>query len=224
MKMPATDKARVVRPVARPRAGFVLAAGAVVMVSAALLPAGIDGRPVPPFSWVSWSVVLAASLVMLYRASGGLARTARHLLWLLPPVLMLTLPATVFAAAGRRGHVALALILRSLCAAAAGIATVTHLGPAGVVAGLAALRVPPRLVEIVHAMLVSLAAIVRQVAGMQRARAARRIGPAPWSALAAAPVETLRGFGRLVGALLLRSLERAEALERARRARQGADA
>jgi cobalt/nickel transport system permease protein len=210
-------------PTVRP--GFVLAAGAVVVVSAALLPAGIDGRPVPPFSWVSWSVVLAASLFVLYRASGGLARTTRHLLWLLPPVLMLTLPATVFAAAGRRGSSALAcaLILRALCAAAAGIATVTHLGPAGVVAGLAALRLPPRLVEIVHAMLVSLAAIVRQATGMQRARAARRIGPAPWPALAAAPIDTLRGFGRLVGALLLRALERAEALERARRARQGAD-
>jgi len=211
-------------PSARP--GFVLVAGAVVVVCAALLPAGIDGRPVPPCSWVSWSVVLVAALVMLDLASGGLARTARRLLWLLPPVLMLTLPATIFAVAGGRGQttVALALILRSSCAAAAGIATVTHLGPAGVVEGLAALRVPSRLVEIVHAMLVSLAAIVRQVAGMQRARAARRIGPAPWSALAAAPIETLRDFGRLVGALLLRALERAHALERARRARQGTDA
>jgi energy-coupling factor transporter transmembrane protein EcfT len=161
---------------------------------------------------------------MLYRASGSLARTTRHLLWLLPPVLLLTLPATVFAAAGRRGPVALALIARSLCAAAAGVATVAHLGPSGIVEGLGTLRVPPRLVEIVHAMLVSLAAIVRQVAGMQRARAARRTGPAPWPALAAAPFEALRGFGRLIGALFLRSLERAHALERARRARDGADA
>jgi len=222
--MPPTDSMGGVRLPGRPGPGFVLAAGAVVVMAAALLPAGLDGRPVPPFSWVSWTVVLLASLVMLYRASGGLARTALHLMLLLPPVLMLTLPATVFAATGRRGHIALALILRSLCAASAGIATVTHLGPAGLVAGLAALRVPPRLVEIVHAMLVSLAAIVRQVAGMQRARAARRIGPAPWPALAAAPIETLRGFGGLVGALLLRALERAEALERARRARQGIDA
>jgi energy-coupling factor transporter transmembrane protein EcfT len=39
-----------------------------------------------------------------------------------------------------------------------------------------------------------------------------------------APRETLRGFGRLTGALLLRSVERAESLERARRARGGLDA
>jgi energy-coupling factor transporter transmembrane protein EcfT len=120
--------------------------------------------------------------------------------------------------------VALALLVRALAAAAAGVATVAHLGPTGVVMGLRHLRVPARLVEIVHAMLVSLAAIVRQVAGMQRARAARRTGPAPWPALLAAPAGTLRGFGRLIGALFLRSIERAEMLERARRARGGVDA
>ena len=38
----------------------------------------------------------------------------------------------------------------------------------------------------------------------------------------ASPAETVRGFGRLVAALLLRSLERAEAVEQARRARGGA--
>jgi energy-coupling factor transporter transmembrane protein EcfT len=40
--------------------------------------------------------------------------------------------------------------------------------------------------------------------------------------VAAEPVETVRGFGRLVASLLLRSLERAEAVETARRARGGA--
>jgi energy-coupling factor transporter transmembrane protein EcfT len=35
----------------------------------------------------------------------------------------------------------------------------------------------------------------------------------------AAPRETVEGYGRLIAALLLRSLERAEALDRARRAR-----
>jgi energy-coupling factor transporter transmembrane protein EcfT len=108
-----------------------------------------------------------------------------------------------------------------MAAAAAGLATVAILGPAGLIAGLRSLHVPSRLLEIVHAMLVSLNAIVRQVAGMLRARAARRTGPAPWSTLVVAPIETLRGFGRLVGALLLRSMERAESTERARRARGG---
>jgi energy-coupling factor transporter transmembrane protein EcfT len=54
---------------------------------------------------------------------------------------------------------------------------------------------------------------------MLRARAARRGGGGAWSALARSPRGTLRGFGRLVAALLLRSLERAESLERARDAR-----
>jgi cobalt/nickel transport system permease protein len=207
-----------------PGPGLALAAGLAVVVAAAVLPAGIDGRSVPGYCWVAWAVVLAASLVALRRARGGVAAAARALTWLLPPVLLLTLPAVVFAAAGQRGQVALALVLRSLSAATAGLATVAHLGPAGIVAGLRRLRVPARLVEIVHAMLVSLAAIMRQVASMQRARAARRTGRAPWPALFQAPAGMLRGFGRLIGALFLRSIERAEALERARRARGGADA
>jgi energy-coupling factor transporter transmembrane protein EcfT len=87
------------------------------------------------------------------------------------------------------------------------------------IAGLRALRLPGRFVDVVHAMLVGLAAIVRQVADMLRARTARGTGHAPWASLVLAPGETLRGFGRITAALLLRSLERAEALERARRAR-----
>ena len=72
---------------------------------------------------------------------------------------------------------------------------------------------------VVHAMLVSLSAIVRHVTGMLRATTARGTGHAPWTGLVRAPGETVRGFSRINSALLLRSLERAEALERARRAR-----
>ncbi len=210
------------RPIARP--GAVLAAGLLVVVCAALLPAGLDGRRVPASSWISWTVVLIGSLAVLYAANASVVKAVRGMAWLLPTVLLLTLPAVAFAAGGRGAGVALALVLRALTAATAGLATVTALGPCGLVHGLRSLRVPSRLVEIVHAMLVGLAAIGRQVSGMLRARAARRTSHAPWSALAAAPIETLRGFGRLIGALLLRSIERAESLERARRARGGLDA
>jgi energy-coupling factor transporter transmembrane protein EcfT len=143
--------------------------------------------------------------------------------WLLAPILLITIPAGVFAGGGRGAWVAMALVARALSAATAALATVTYLGPSGTVAGLRALRVPKHLVEVVHAMLVSLGAIARQVAGMQRARSARRARATPWASLASAPFETLRAFGGLAGALLLRVMERAESLERARRARGGAD-
>lgn len=210
------------RPIARP--GAVLASGLAVMVCTALLPAGLGGGRVPILNWVSWTVVLTSSLATLFSVSDGFTGALRRLTWLLPPVLLLTLPVAVFAAGGRGSGVAAALVLRSLTAAAAGLATVAVLGPSGSIAGLRSLRVPSRLVEIAHAMLVSLAAIVRQVSGMMRSRAARRATPAPWSALALTPIATLRGFGRLVGAVFLRSVERAEALERSRDARGGGDA
>ena len=57
---------------------------------------------------------------------------------------------------------------------------------------------------------------------MLRAREARRPAFGAWSDLVFAPADTVRGFGRLVASLLLRSLERAEAIEQARRARGGA--
>ena len=209
------------RPIAKP--GPILAVGLLAVVCAALLPAGLADRQVPAWSWISWAVVLVSSLSVLYVVNRSIVRAMRSLAWLLPPVLLLTLPAVVFAAGGRGATVALALVLRSLAAATAGLATVAALGPSGLVQGLRSLRVPSRLVEVVHAMLASLAAIVRQVSGMLRARMARRPSHAPWSALGVAPIETLRGFGRLVGALLLRSIERAETLERARRARGGPD-
>ncbi len=198
---------------------LALALGLAAIVVAALLPAGLDGGRVPPASWICWSAILAAALLVLKIAEHDLGKTLRSLGWLLPPVLLLTLPIVFFAAAESRGMIALALIVRAMAAAGAAVATVTILGPTGILAGLRSLHVPERLLEATHAMLVALTGIVRQVRGMLRARAARRPSSAPWASLARSPLETSKGFGRLIGALLLRSVERAEALERARRAR-----
>jgi energy-coupling factor transporter transmembrane protein EcfT len=106
-----------------------------------------------------------------------------------------------------------------LSAALIGLAAVTCLGPAGFIAGLTSLGLPQRLVAIAHGMLVSMSAILRQASGMLRAREARGVGAGPWRPLLGSPVQTQRWVGRLIGALLLRSVERAEALDRARRAR-----
>jgi energy-coupling factor transporter transmembrane protein EcfT len=170
-----------------------------------------------------WTLVIVASFAVTSYATGSPVLALRRFRWLLPAVVLLTLPLAV-AAAFRVGPQAVAaLLLRSFAAATAGVATISALGPSGLVTGLRALRVPARLCETVEAMLVSLTAIARQVAGMMRARAARRGRRAPWASLVAAPVETLRGFGRLVAAVLLRAIERAELLEAARRARGGGD-
>ena len=210
------------RHIARP--GAALAFGLAVVVSAALLPAGQDGKTVPATVWIWWGLVIVGSFAVASVATGSFVLALRRFRWLLPAVVLLTLPLAVFAAF-RLGTLAVAaLLLRSFAAATAGVATVTALGPSGLVLGLRALHVPARLVETVEAMLVSLTAIARQVAGTMRARAARRGRRAPWASLATAPVETLRGFGRLVAAVLLRAIERAESLEQARRARGGGDA
>jgi energy-coupling factor transporter transmembrane protein EcfT len=201
------------------RPGTVLAAGLAVVVLAATAPAGVHGKPVPLWSWIVWSTVLAASVLLIRSKRGGLVLAARQLAPLLPTVALLTLPAVVFAAAEGGAIVGYALLARSMAAAAAGLATVTYLGPVDVVAGLRALGLPSRWVEVVRAMLISVTAIVRRVTQMLRARTARGTGRAPWSSVLATPVETSRGFGRITAALLLRSLERAEALERARRVR-----
>jgi energy-coupling factor transporter transmembrane protein EcfT len=199
--------------------GLVLAAGLAVVALAATAPAGIDGRPVPASSWAVWIVVPAVSLVGLRWKRGGFLVGARQLAPLLPAVALLTLPAVAFAAASHGAMVGLALFARALATATAGSVTVASLGPVGLIAGLRLLLVPGRLVDVLHATLVSLTAITRQVAEMLRATAARGTGHAPWSAVSVAPRATLRGFGRIVAGLLLRSLERAEALERARGAR-----
>jgi energy-coupling factor transporter transmembrane protein EcfT len=199
--------------------GLVLAAGVAVVVIAATAPAGLHGRPVPAWSWIVWGVVPFAAIALLRSKRGGLMIAARQLALLLPTVLMLTLPAVLFASASGGTVVGLALLARAVATAAAGLATVTYLGPVELIAGLRALRLPERFVDVVHAMLVGLAAVVRQVTEMLRARTARGTGHAPWSGLISSPGDTLRGFGRITAALLLRSLERAESLERARRAR-----
>jgi energy-coupling factor transporter transmembrane protein EcfT len=199
--------------------GLVLAVGLAVVALAATAPAGLHGRPVPAWSWIVWIVVLIASVALLRSKRGGLVVAARQLALLLPTVVLLTLPVVLFAAAFGGAVVGAALLARAFATTAAGLATVIYLGPVELIAGLRALRLPERFVDVVHAMLVGLAAIVRQVAEMLRARTARGTGDAPWSSLVVAPVETLRGFGRTAAVLLLRSLERAEALERARRAR-----
>ena len=72
------------------RPGLVLAASA---------PAGIHGRPVPAASWIVWSTVPIAAGWVLRSKRGGVAVAARQLALLLPTVMLLTLPAVLFAAA-----------------------------------------------------------------------------------------------------------------------------
>jgi energy-coupling factor transporter transmembrane protein EcfT len=203
---------------------IVLVGGLGLVLLAALTPAGVSGAPVPGWAWLVWVVVFAAALAMFRAAGWLLAEALRRVTWLLPFVAVLAVPAGVAVAPGQRAVVTLALAARALAAAAAGSALAVLLGPAGMVRALGALRVPSRLVAIVHSTLVSLAVVTRQLRQMLRAREARRPRVGAWSAVAARPVETIRGFGRLIATLLLRSLERAEALERARRARGGSDA
>lgn len=207
----------------RARPGAVLATGLTAMVAVALMPAGVHGERVSALSFAVWALATLAAVVVLRVAVGHVAGVLRRMLWLVPPVVLLTLPAVYFALHDDAWTLGVALAARSLCAATVGLATVTLLGPAGVVAGSRALRVPDRLVEIAHGMLVSMSAIVRQASAMLRAREARGAGAGPWRPLVAAPTQTPRWVGRLVVALLLRAVERAEALDRARRAR-GLDA
>ena len=103
-----------------------------------------------------------------------------------------------------------------------GTAVATRLGPSGLVAPPAISGCRARLVDVFEAMLASLTIVLRQIRAMLRAREARRPGFGALSDLVWSPAETTRGFGRLVASLLLRSLERAEAVEQARRARGGA--
>lgn len=203
------------------RAGPVLAAGLALVLAAALAPAGLHGRPVPAWSWAIWAAVFAAAVV-IFRRAGLVARDAlRRVSWLLPAVALLTVPAAILAPAGSRLLVALALAARAVSAASLGAAIATWLGPSGLARAVRQWRVPDRLADVFEATLASLTLVLRQVGAMLRAREARRPGFGAWSDLLYAPAETLRGFGRLVASLLLRSLERAEAIEQARRARGG---
>jgi energy-coupling factor transporter transmembrane protein EcfT len=194
----------------------------VSVAGAALAPAGLRGSDIPPWSWVVWAVVLGVGVLAFAGAGSTAAQLGRRVTWLLPFVAALSLPAALFAPPGRRAVVALALGVRAIAASTAVAGTALRLGPSGLVSGVRGLRVPARLADVLEASLVSLEAIVEQSRAMLRAREARRSVPGPWGSLTREPLDTLVGFGRFAGALLLRTIERAEAVERARRAR-GAD-
>ena len=210
------------RHTARP--GTALAAGLAASVIAAVAPAGLAGGSVPVTSFAIWGTVLVCSVVVMRSSEGSLSPAIRRIVWLLVPVLLLGVTASLLVPRERRLAVGAALLLRSLASASAAIATVAALGPGGIIRGLRALMAPALLVDVLHAMLVALTAVARQIAAMQRSRSARRARSAPLAALVTSPVQSVTGFGRIAGALFLRSVERAEALERARRARGGGGA
>ena len=218
--MPHTGKRTGRRTGRRP--GLVLAAGLALVLAAALAPAGLHGRPVPPWSWAVWAAVFAAAILVFHRAGLVLREALRRVTWLLPAVAVLTVPAAVFAPAGSRLAIALALCARAVSAASMGAAVAALLGPSGLARAVRQWHTPQRLADVFEATLASLTLVLRQVRAMLRAREARRPAFGAWSDLAVAPADTVKGFGRLVAALLLRSLERAEAIEQARRARGGA--
>ncbi len=205
----------------RPAGTLVIGLGLVL--AAALTPAGLAGQPLPAWAWLVWLSVFAIALAVFRLAGRLLPEALRRVAWLLPFVIALAVPAGLASPPGRRGLVAAALVARAVSAATAAAAVSTLLGPAGIVRALRQLHLPSRLVAIIEATLASLTLVTVQVGRMLRAREARRPGPGAWAALARRPLETAQGFGRLVAALLLRSLERAEALEQARRARGGTE-
>jgi energy-coupling factor transporter transmembrane protein EcfT len=205
------------------RPAVALAIGLGLVLVAALTPAGLAAQDVPAWAWFIWIGVFALGLAMFRSAGWLLPEALRRVVWLLPFVVVLAVPAGLASPVGRRSLVMVALAARALSAATAGAGLAVVLGPTGLVRGLRQLHTPTRLVAIVEATLASLSVVTRQVTHMLRAREARRPHFGAWSALASKPVETVRGFGRLVAALLLRSLERAEALEQARRARGGTE-
>jgi len=202
--------------------GQILGAGLLLTVLAALAPAGLTHRAVPAWSWGAWGLAFASG-VMAFRLAGSTPpQLLRRLSWLLPFVLVLAVPAALLAPPGRRLATAAALAARALGATTAAAGVAFLLGPLGLVRGARALGVPARLVDVLEAALCSLVSMLEQARAMLRAREARRTTFGPWGSLLLEPGSTVRGFGRFAGALLLRTLERAEALERARLAR-GAD-
>jgi len=208
--------------VTRSRPGPVLGAGLALTVLAALAPAGLTRPTVPAWSWGAWGLAFVGGAVAFRLAGSTLPQLARRLLWLLPFVLVLALPAALLVPPGRRLATAATLAARALAATTAAAGAAFLLGPLGLVRGARALGVPARLADVLEAALSSLFAMIDQARAMLRAREARRTTHGPGGSLLTEPASTLRGFGRFAGALLLRTLERAEALERARLAR-GAD-
>jgi hypothetical protein len=72
---------------------------------------------------------------------------------------------------------------------------------------------------VLEAALVALAGMLDRARAMLCAREARRAEHGAWAFALREPASSLRGFGRFFAALLLRTLERAEAQERARLSR-----
>jgi hypothetical protein len=200
-------------------AAALLAAGLAITALAALSPAGLRGGPVPAASWLVWLGALGAGALCFRRAGSTLPQLARRAAWLLPVVLALALPAALLAPAGQRRAAAAALVTRALAASLAAAGTAFLLGPLGIVRGARALGAPALMVAVLEDALVGLSALVERARRMLRAREARRTGQGAWGLLLREPRATLRGFGRFGGALLLRTLERAEAQQRARLAR-----
>jgi cobalt/nickel transport system permease protein len=201
------------------RPGLVLALSLIVVLAAATAPAGLGGLPVPAASWILWGSLLCVSIAALAAAGIPPGLALRRLAWLLPPIALLAVPAGLLSAPGRRLDVTLGLAARAFTSASAAAALATWLGPAGLIEGARRLRCPPRLLEIFASAVAGLAVVLRQASAMLRAREARRPGRGAGPSLLASPRRSARGFGRLAAALFLRSLERGEALERARRVR-----
>ena len=156
------------------RPGLVLGAGLALSVLAALAPAGLSRPSVPPWSWGAWALAFAGGAAAFRLGGSTLAQLVRRLAWLLPFVLVLALPAALLAPPGRRLATALALAARSLAATTAAAGAAFRLGPLGLVRGARALRVPPRLVDVLEAALSRLAAMIDQARAMLRAEAVER--------------------------------------------------
>ena len=199
--------------------GLVLLTGLALSVIAALAPAGLGAEPVPSWSWLAWLGAFAVGALRFRRGGSTAAQLARRIVWLLPFVLTLALPAALLAAHGARSTAALALVARSLAATTAAAGTAFVLGPLGLTRGVRELGLPERLALMLEAALVALASMLARTRAMLRARAARRGRDSAWGLLLRHPLATLAGFGRFGAALLLRTLERAEAQERAKLAR-----
>jgi len=208
-----------VRPAHRP--AIVLLAGTGGTVLAGLLPAGLRGEPVMP-SFCAWGVLAATAVALLLRHPGGGRVARRIVLVALPVALLLAAPAALLAPPGRRALVLGGLLARAGTAVLLAGTTATLLGPPGIVAGLRALRAPSGFVDVMEAALASLVLLGDEARAMLRARRARHPAGRPFGGIVGEPVDTVRGYGRLVAALLLRALARAERRELARRARGGA--
>ena len=203
------------------RPAFILGVGLTAIVVAAIMPAGIGSRAIPWWAWLVWALTFVTALMLFRRAGYLLPEALRRVAWLFPALSVFVLPAALFAPPSDRLPVVLALLCRALAATTMGTALAAYLRPSGLARGVRQLGAPDRLADVFEAMLASLTVVLRQVRAMLRAREARRPGAGAWSAVLSSPGETIRGFGRLVASLLLRSLERAEAVEQARRARGG---